>query len=396
MPGPRRRRTARRYVPSGGFVDVSSRVAVVYGTRPEIIKLGGIVRRLGPQAFLVHTGQHFDATMSADVADHVGMPVPDAVLDVGGRPRAGQISAALAGLDGLLAGLDVRAVVVQGDTNATVAGALAANAREIPLVHVEAGLRSRDRAMPEEHNRVITDHLSDLLCAPTRGCVANLAREGIAGGHVALTGNTVVEAVREMLPSPDERRAVLGGLGLTGGEYVLATIHRPENTDDPRVLAAILTQLAALPLRVVIPLHPRTAAAVRRHGLEPLLAGLRVLDSLAPRTFLALAAETAVLVSDSGGLQEECTVLGRPMAVVRRSTERPEAMADFARLVPGGEGLAEVVGAFLDEGSALLDRLAAIASPFGDGTASDRIVAAIDELAGLGREAASPALTPTT
>jgi UDP-N-acetylglucosamine 2-epimerase (non-hydrolysing) len=173
--------------------------------RPEIIKLGGIIRRLGPYALLIHTGRHFDATMSQNVADHVGMPLPDVRLEVGGMSRAGQIAAALAGLDEILARHETRAVAVQGDTSATVAGALAANARGVPLVHVESGLRSRDRAMPEEHNRVVTDHLSDLLCAPTSGCVANLAREGIGDDHVALTGNTVVEAVRELLPPPAER-----------------------------------------------------------------------------------------------------------------------------------------------------------------------------------------------
>jgi UDP-N-acetylglucosamine 2-epimerase (non-hydrolysing) len=362
----------------------AGRVAVIYGTRPEIIKLGGVVRRLGRDALLIHTGQHFDATMSDDVAEHVGMPVPDVRLEVGGLARAGQIAAALRGLDDVLAGRHVSAVVVQGDTNATVAGALAANARGLPLVHVEAGLRSHDRAMPEEHNRVVTDHLADLLCAPTPEAVANLAREGIRGEHVALTGNTVVEAVRAMLPAPAHRAALLDSLGLSPTRYVLATVHRPENTDDPCTLATILEQLATLPLEVVLPLHPRTAAATRRHGLEPLLGGLRVLDSLGPRTFLGLAAEAAVLVSDSGGLQEECTVIGRPLVVVRRSTERPESMAEFARLAPGGRGLARAVREILAEGPALLDRLAGLPSPYGDGTASDRIVTAIAGLTGAG------------
>lgn len=373
----------------------AGRVAVVYGTRPEIIKLGGIVRRLGPAALLIHTGQHFHGTMSDDVADHVGMPVPDLRLDVGGMPRAGQISAALGGLDEILADRNVRVVVVQGDTNATVAGALAANARGVPLVHVEAGLRSRDRAMPEEHNRVVTDHLSDLLCAPTPGCVANLAREGISGDHVLLTGNTVVEAAREMLPRPDERAALLDRLGLSSGRYVLATVHRPENTDDPCALATILEQLAALPLEVVLPLHPRTAAAARQHDLKPLLAGLRVMDSLGPRTFLGLAAEAAILVSDSGGVQEECTVIGRPLVVVRRSTERPEAMMDFARLTPGGCGLARAVRDVLAEGPTLLERLAALASPFGDGTASDQIVAAISRFTDASPKPTGDVLSPT-
>ncbi len=377
-------------VPRRSVPPAAGQVAVVYGTRPEIIKLGGVVRRLGPSALLIHTGQHFDASMSANVADHVRMPEPHVRLAVGGLTRAHQISAALAELDGILERHPVGALVVQGDTNATVAGALAANARGIPLVHVEAGLRSHDRAMPEEHNRIVTDHLSDLLCAPTPGCVGNLAREGIGGARVTETGNTVVEAVREMLPARAERLATLGRLGLRGDAYVLATIHRPENTDDPQVLGTILEQLSLIPLDVVIPLHPRTRAAAKRFGLEPLLAGMRVLESLGPRTFLGLAAEAAVLVSDSGGIQEECTVIGRPLVVVRRSTERPEAMADFARLVPGGQGLAEAVGEIVGQGPALRARLASLTSPFGDGTACDRIVAGIHALTGHGEHATAP------
>jgi UDP-N-acetylglucosamine 2-epimerase (non-hydrolysing) len=360
----------------------AGRVAVVYGTRPEIIKLGGVVRRLGTSALLIHTGQHYDPAMSGRVAGPVAMPVPDVLLEVGGRSRAQQIAGALGDIDHVLAGHDVRAVIVQGDTNATVAGALAANARGLPLVHVEAGLRSHDRAMPEEHNRVLTDHLSDLLCAPTAGCVRNLAYEGITGDGVVETGNTVVEAVRELLPGLTARRTLLARLGLVPDRYAVATIHRPENTDDPCVLDRILRQLAALPLEVVLPLHPRTAAAVRCHGLDGLLAGLRVVEPLDPATFLGLAAQAAVLVSDSGGVQEECTVIGRPLIVVRRSTERPEVMADFARLVPEGVGLTQAVAEVLDQGATLRARLAALGSPFGDGTACDRIVDRVRALTG--------------
>jgi UDP-N-acetylglucosamine 2-epimerase (non-hydrolysing) len=375
-------------------LSAAGRAAIIYGTRPEIIKLAQIVRRLASCALVIHTGQHFDAAMSEQVAENVGMPDSDLRLDVGGMSRAGQISAALSGLDDILARHDVRAVIVQGDTNATLAGALAANARGIPLAHVEAGLRSRDRTMPEEHNRVVTDHLSDLHFAPTSGCVANLAREGISGGHVMLTGNTVVEAVRDLLPAPAERLAILRRLGLVPGRYVLATIHRPENTDDPEVLATVLEQLALVPLEVVVPLHPRTAAAVRRYGLGALLKGMRVLEPLGPKVFIGLAAEAAVLVSDSGGIQEECTIIGRPLVVVRRSTERPEAVPDFARLVPGGRGLSDHVTEFIDQGAGLLHRLATLTSPFGDGTASAQIVARIQELIGTEPSADGRVLTP--
>lgn len=356
------------------------RVAVVYGTRPEIIKLAGLVHRLGPRALLIHTGQHFDAPMSADIADHTGLPEPAVHLAVGGLSRARQVSTVLGELDEVFTTRHVAAVVVQGDTNAVLAGALAANARGIPLVHVEAGLRSYDRAMPEEHNRILTDHISDLLCAPTQVNVDNLAREGVTGERVALTGNTVVEAVEHLLPGLPCRHATLERFRLDADGYVLATIHRPENTDAPQTLARILRELAALPLPVVLPLHPRTVQAVDRHGLRPLLAGMRILEPLGPRTFLSLAAHAAVLVSDSGGIQEECTVLGRPLVVVRRSTERPEALTDFACLTPGGHGLADAVSNLLLRGPGLLKHLASLDSPFGDASAADRIVAAMDRL----------------
>ncbi|GAB3661773.1 UDP-N-acetylglucosamine 2-epimerase (non-hydrolyzing) [Actinocorallia lasiicapitis] len=361
----------------GGRAD---RVAVVYGTRPEIIKLAGIVRRLGERALLIHTGQHFDHEMSQEICDQSGLRAPDVHLAVGGKSRSTQIAEALRALDEIFTTHQVSAVIVQGDTNTVLAGALAANAHGLPLVHVEAGLRSHDRAMPEEHNRILTDHLSDLLCAPTPECVANLTAEGITGDHVVITGNTVVEAVRDLLPPAAEREGIRAGFGVEADRYVLATIHRPENTDEPQTLARILGELGSLELPVVLPLHPRTAAAITRWGLDGLLERVRVVEPLGPSTFLALAERAAVLVSDSGGIQEECTVLGRPLIVVRRSTERPEAFADFARLVPAGAGLASAVAEILAQGDGLLERLRLLPSPFGDEKAADRIIEHLDTL----------------
>lgn len=355
-------------------------VAVVLGTRPEIIKLAGVIQGLGRAARIVHTGQHYDEQMSDVFFAELGLPEPDVHLDVGGASRGGQVGRVLAALDAHLASDRPLAVVVQGDTNSTLAGALAGNAQDIPVVHVEAGLRSFDRRMPEEHNRVVTDHLSDVLCAPTPTSVQNLAREGIQGDHVVLTGNTVVEAVARMLPEEPARRAILDEVGVTPNGYVLATIHRPENADDRDALAAILTELAALPMPVVLPLHPRTAAAVERHGLSHLLSRLRTIEPLGSRRFLGLARHAAVLVSDSGGVQEECTILKRPLVVVRRSTERPESLRDFAVLVEPGEGIGKTARMWLDDLTEVHDRLAAAPCPYGDGTASVRIVAEIVRL----------------
>lgn len=357
-------------------------VAVVLGTRPEIIKLAPVVRRLDAAAFVVHTGQHFDGSMSEIFLREHGLGEPDLRLAAGGRSRAEQLSHMLLGLDRLFAERQFVATVVQGDTNSTLAGAMAANARGVPIVHVEAGLRSHDRAMPEEHNRVMTDHLADLLCAATPDNVANLRAEGIPESRIRLTGNTVVESVLDQPPERSTRLRLLMELGLTPDRFVLATIHRPENTDSTRTLRSILAELAALPLPVVLPMHPRTAAAASRAGLGELMARLRVVDPLGSSTFLALAAHAAVLVSDSGGLQEECTVLKRPLVVVRRSTERPESMTDFAVLVAPGPQIGECVRAILQGHSHRVADLQRLPSPFGDHTAADQIVETLHELVG--------------
>ncbi|MER5639260.1 UDP-N-acetylglucosamine 2-epimerase (non-hydrolyzing) [Kitasatospora sp. NPDC002227] len=361
----------------------SPRIAVVLGTRPELVKLAPLIHELGPAARLVHTGQHWDEAMSGRFLRELDLPEPELLTGVGGRPRAGQIAASLDQLDAAFAAERPGAVVVQGDTNATLAGALAANARGIPLVHVEAGLRSHDRAMPEEHNRVMVDHIADLLCAATEDNLANLRAEAVPAERVALTGNTVVEVVRAGLPSAAERAALLARYGLRPDEYVLATVHRPENTDTAEALGAVLAELAALGRPVLFPMHPRTRAAVERFGLTPLLAGLRVTEPVGYAEFLGLARHAALLVSDSGGVQEECTVLGRPLLVVRRSTERPEAVAaGFATLVEPGPELGRLAAEWLADTPARLACLATTPSPYGDGLASARIARLTTELAG--------------
>ncbi|MFB7636722.1 non-hydrolyzing UDP-N-acetylglucosamine 2-epimerase [Streptomyces sp. NPDC056149] len=357
-------------------------VAVVLGTRPELVKLTELIRLLGPAAHVVHTGQHYDEELSGRFLAEFGIPEPTYLTGVGGQPRAVQVSAALAQLDAVFRDGPARAVVVQGDTNAALAGALAANARALPLVHVEAGLRSHDRNMPEEHNRVLIDRIADVLCAATPENRANLLAEGVPADRIDVTGNTVVEAVHRQLPAERVRLAYLAGLGLTPDGYLLATVHRPENTDDPAALRAVLGELAALAeeVPVVLPLHPRTRARAEAAGLAGLLAPLRVTRPLGYRDFLALARHAALLVSDSGGVQEEVTVLGRPLVVVRNSTERPEAMADFATLVAPGPELGRAARERLALGAAGRAQLAALPSPFGDGLASQRIAELLADL----------------
>ena len=357
---------------SYGFAPKS--IAVVLGTRPEIIKLAHIIRLLGEAALVIHTGQHYDPKLSGSFFPEMGLEEPEIFLEVGGLTRGAQIGIATQKIDQLFGERRPQAVIVQGDTNSVLAGAVAGNAREVAICHIEAGLRSFDRAMPEEHNRVLTDHLADLCCAPTDVNVENLANEGITGERVVLTGNTIVEAVTELLASESEQAAMADAHGVEPGRFVLSTFHRPENVDNPESYRSILEQLAALDLPVVLPLHPRSVKRAEEHGLGGLLAKLRVVEPIGYREFLGLEAAAALLISDSGGVQEEASIVKTPLVVVRNSTERPEVIGTFAtRVGPGDE-----IGAAAAE---MLGRdLTAHSTPYGDGSASRRSLEALANL----------------
>lgn len=352
-------------------------VAVVVGTRPEIVKLAPVVRALGPGVRLLHTCQHTDDELSAVFLAGAGLPRPETLSGVRGEPRPAQIGRMVEQLGARLSARRPAAVVVQGDTNTASAGAQAGSYTGVPVVHVEAGLRSFDRRMPEELNRCVISVLADLHCAPTPRAVANLTAEGVPADRIVLTGNPIVEATLAMAPEPDAARAVAAGLGAEPGCYVLATIHRPENTDDPDRLGVILDELGKLGLPALLPLHPRTRLAAERHGLAAALDRLRVIRPVDHRTFLGLARHARLIVSDSGGVQEECAVLKRPVIVIRNSTERPEAIeAGFAHLVQPGPAIGDV-GRRLLADPGLDRRLARAPCPFGDGGASERISAGL-------------------
>ncbi|MEX2654222.1 MAG: UDP-N-acetylglucosamine 2-epimerase (non-hydrolyzing), partial [Acidimicrobiia bacterium] len=347
-----------------GFAPKS--IAVVLGTRPEIIKLAHIIRLLDDAALVIHTGQHYDPKLSGSFFPEMGLSEPDVFLGVGGLTRGAQIGIAVRKLDEILGEHSPQAVIVQGDTNSVLAGAVAANAREVAVCHIEAGLRSFDRAMPEEHNRVVTDHLADLCCAPTFVNVTNLANEGIDGERVVQTGNTIVEAVLELLAGVDEQQSMAEAHGVEPGGFVLSTFHRPENVDDPSNFRMILEQLAALELPVVLPLHPRSVKRAEEYGLGDLLARIRVVEPIGYREFLGLEAAAALIVSDSGGVQEEASIVKTPLVVVRNSTERPEVIGTFATRVPPGPGILEAAQEMLARD------LTPYETPYGDGTASQK------------------------
>jgi UDP-N-acetylglucosamine 2-epimerase (non-hydrolysing) len=355
--------------------NLSPPIIVVAGTRPEIVKLVPVIRLLGDSAQLVHTCQHEDDELSGVFLAEAGIRQARSLSGVCGQPRHRQMSRMIDQLGDLFSKARPAAVVVEGDTNTVSAGAQAANYLDVPVVHVEAGLRSFDRAMPEEINRCVTGVLADVHCAPTTRAVGNLIAEGVPAEKITLTGNTIVEATLAMLPNEAEAEQIAADFGAEPYGYVLATIHRPENTDDAGRLDSILTELGKLGLPVLLPLHPRTRLASARHGLTSALDRLKPITPVDHRTFLGLSRLARLIVSDSGGIQEECTVLKRPLIVVRNSTERPESIdAGFAHLVQPGAAIGEIGRSLISD--RLLDsRLAQVPCPYGDGHASERIVA---------------------
>lgn len=365
-----------------GAEDVSARkdIAIVLGTRPEIIKLAPVIQELGDRALVIHTGQHYDRALSGQFLEQFGIGEPDIVLQgVGGKDRGTQIATAIRALTSLFAERRPRAVIVQGDTNAVSAGAQAANYAGIPVIHVEAGLRSHDRAMPEELNRQIVGVLADVHCAATEHNAENLRREGISADRITVTGNTIVEATRLSLShGPTDVEQFFPG-GRVPECFVLATIHRPENTDTAEALSRVLSGLGEIDAPVLLLAHPRTQASIERFDLTRLLEGILVAEPADHQQFLSLASRAALLVSDSGGLQEECTVLGRPLLVVRRSTERPESVdAGYAELITPDLDIAAAANRVLRTGAA---HLADLPCPYGDGSASAQIARIAREIA---------------
>ncbi len=354
-------------------------IAMVFGTRPEAIKLAPLAWVLGPTAVTVHTGQHSLDRLHPVLVD-LGLTAPTVAFEVAPRPRGRQVGEAIVAVTEALTALAPEIVVVQGDTNSALAGAIAADALDLPVVHLEAGLRSFDRTMPEERNRVVVDHLATLLCAPTSTAVEHLTAEGIPTDQIVLTGNTVVDATNHCLPDPASCRAVCARFDVTPDDFVLATFHRAENVDDPMRLRAILTTLQDLPRPVLLPVHPRTVERAAASGITIDGGAVRAIDPLGYRDFLAVQSTCAVVVSDSGGVQEEISILGRPAVIARTSTERPEVLGSFAVLVPPGPAIGPAVREVLADVTARHAALHRLPTPYGDGHAGEHAADAIRSL----------------
>lgn len=296
----------------------------VVGARPQFVKSAVVERALvarGIEVLGVHTGQHYDRRMSELFFDELGIAAPHVNLSVGSASHAVQTGRMLEGIEKVVLETAPEAVVVYGDTNSTLAATLAASKLCVPVAHVEAGLRSGNRAMPEEQNRIVADHLGELLFAPSGTAMANLAREGL-GGRAVLVGDVMRDAQRLVAAAVDPG-AVCAEYGVRPGQFVLATVHRAENTDDPARLAAILAGLAAAPLPVLLPLHPRTRA---RLGAVPSAGALQVIDPVGYVEMTALEAACERVATDSGGVQKEALWAGVPCVTLRDETEWVETV----------------------------------------------------------------------
>ncbi len=307
------------------------RILTVIGNRPQFVKAAAVSRVLRErhEELIVHSGQHYDDEMSRVFFEELGVPTPDRELHAGGGTNTEQTARILGLLEGEIAVAAPDMVLVYGDTNTTLAGALAAAQARVPVGHVEAGMRSFDRSMPEELNRVLTDHASDLLLCSTDAAMANLAAER-AAGEAHLVGDVMADVSLAFGPIAEQRSTVLADHGLDDGDYVVATAHRAGNVDVPERLERLVALLEALPGRAVLPLHPRTAARLTATGLRGRLdAAPNVLltPPLGYLDFMKLAAHARAVLTDSGGVQKEAYLLGVPCVTLRDTTEWVETVA---------------------------------------------------------------------
>lgn len=353
------------------------KILTVVGNRPQFVKAAAVSGplRAEHEEVLVHTGQHYDANLSQVFFDELALPAPDHELGVGGGTNTAQTARMLAALEPLIGEVRPDRVLVYGDTNSTLAGAIAGAQARVPVMHVEAGMRSYDRTMPEEANRVVADHLSELLLCSTETAARNLRRESVAG-RVEVVGDVMVDVLMRVLPRARADTQTLAAHGIGRGEYVVCTVHRAGNVDDPARLARVVELVQAIARQagpVVLPLHPRTRARLTEAGLLGRLEsadGVRVIEPLGYGELIALVSQARAVATDSGGVQKEAYVAGVPCVTLRANTEWTETVrAGWNTLVD------------LDSEAALatLTKTPPTDRPqlYGDGHAAERCVAAI-------------------
>lgn len=360
-------------------------VAIVVGTRPEIIKMAPVIRALQKskiQLIFVHCGQHYDYNMSQQFIEELELPSPDYKYKVKAHSQGAQTARIMTHMERLLKKTSPALVLVEGDTNGVLATALAAVKLGTPVGHVEAGLRSFDLRMPEEHNRRLTDHVSTYLFAPTETAEKNLKRENV-WGKIYVTGNTVIDAVIQHLSIAEKKSKILENIHFES--FALATAHRAENVDNLTVLKNFMATFAEAPIPVIYPMHPRTKKRLQQNRIYTKIKkseNIQILPPVGYLDFLVLMKKCEMIVTDSGGIQEEATAscIRKPVLVIRLSTERPEAVRS---------GFAEIVGTekhrILDAMKRTLKQRKKLPrkSPYGDGNAAEKIAKIIkEELAG--------------
>ncbi|MDR6413840.1 non-hydrolyzing UDP-N-acetylglucosamine 2-epimerase [Pseudarthrobacter sulfonivorans] len=349
------------------------RILSVVGARPQFVKLAPIASAMEGRAehLIAHTGQHYDEIMSDVFFEDLGIPAPDFNLGVGSGKHGRQTGTMLAGLEDIFESVRPDCVLVYGDTNSTLAAALAAVKMHIPLAHLEAGLRSFNRRMPEEHNRVLTDHASDILLAPTEVAMQHLANEGLAARSV-LVGDVMTDVLYKTRSVLEHRDALLPS-GVTPGDYYISTIHRPDNTDDPARLKQIIESLSDLDRDVVLLAHPRLVDIATRHGLSLDSRRLKVANPLAYPELVNAVMNSAGVITDSGGLQKEAFLLRVPCTTIRPETEWVETV-NLGWNVLVSDDLSVLAAAVQRPAPAPTTE-----SPYGDGQAARRTVDALLE-----------------
>ncbi len=344
-------------------------IDVICGARPNFMKIDPLVRAASFPYRIVHTGQHYDHSMSGSFFEQLGLPVPDVSLGCGGGTISSQTARIMEAYEPVMLGNLPEAVVVVGDVNSTLACSLVAVRHGVPVVHLEAGLRSFDRTMPEEINRLLTDQIADLLLITSPEARDNLLCEGRPESAVIMTGNTMIDTLLRLLPRTDD-------IPVPSGDFALVTLHRPGNVDDRSKLGRILAALGELELPLVFPAHPRTLKNIRKWGLsEALPPNLSLVSPMTYLEFIAHERRSSVVITDSGGVQEETSVMGVPCVTVRPNTERPITCELGTNvLCPEPEGIPAAVAERLSSrGSAHRE------IPFWDGAAGRRSAEAIEE-----------------
>ena len=347
------------------------KIAVVLGTRPEIIKMSPVIKELEHREasfFILHTGQHYSYSLDRIFFQQLKLPEPRYHLDAGSGSHAEETARMLVGIESVLIKERPDVVLVQGDTNSVLAGALAAAKLGIRVGHVEAGLRSYDRSMPEEINRVLTDHISDYLYTPTPEAKRILQGEGISESKILVTGNTIVDAVYLNRQLAEQEKHT--PLPFPAKGYLLLTLHRQENVDQRERLAAILSGINRVAqefnLPVIFPAHPRTKKRLEEFNLN--IGSIKIIEPVDYLQFLRFETSAKLILTDSGGVQEEACILGVPTVTLRENTERPETLAIGANILAGAQP-----EKILESARLMLDRKKDWKNPFGDGRAAEKI-----------------------